>query len=523
MASNIILDIYRLKIKIFFGSFRASKISLALLALYALGLLPSVFGFSLMITSAVNQENANIDMYIENLAAIVSGFISIILLLTLRGYTAFEYEQSLIFTSPITPRKFLFASLFADLTESLPFTHPIFILFGAVAYSLSMRPLSALTMLFIIILFIFMLLFLKISLSIINSLYKKPWLRAMLLILIVLSLLPALAGLYADFPLKYNLLPHPSTFLARSLINIVYENGLQLLDSIGLFSYFIFSLALFMFVSGKNFFQHVTYIPFISPFDASMRAQTLKMERTIKTFSRMGLIFTLNVESKSLLGFLMKKEMIRMLRDGSLFSVIFLYAILIVVMSFTSVSGSQGKEAPAPIFLMFFMGTYSLITPLMLISNWRFSDFENIWIPLTSNLDPRTFTKALLYDLIIIASLVPAVMSLILSVISGVSILLPLILIVSTSIIGSSTNLYLMIRFSGKRRRSTPSFLIGWASMLLSGLLLIPTYILILLGMHLKIDDAINALISIPMLAYSIFIMKYFLKKTGENIVNMEV
>lgn len=523
MSSNIIFDIYKLKVKVFFGSFRSSKTSLALLALYALGFLPSVFGFSSMITSAVKQENANIDLYVENLALVISGFISVILLLALRGCTAFEYEQSLIFTSPVTPRKFLFASLFADLTESLPFTHPIFILFGATVYSLSIKPFSTLMMFFIIILFIFMLLFLKISLSILNSLYRRLWLKATMLVLVILSLLPALAGFSTGFPLRYSLLPHPSTFLARFLINILYSNSSQLMDIIGLLLYFIFSLALFMFVSGKNFFQHVTYIPFVSPFDTSMRVQTLKMERTIKTFSRTGMIFTLSIESKSLLGFLMKKEMIRMLRDGSLFSVAFFYVIMTVVMSFTSISGSQGAEVPVYAFFIFFISTYSLIVPLMLVSNWRFSEFENIWIPLTSCLDPRIIAKALLYDFMLIASLVPAVVVLILSVIFSINPLLPLVLIASTSIVGSSTNLYLMIKFFGKKRRSTPSFLIGWASMLLSALLLIPTYALTILSTYLKFDDAINALISIPLLIYSIFIMKYFLKKAGENIINIEV
>lgn len=523
MSSSIILDIYKLKIKVFFGSFRASKASLALLALYALGFLPSVFGFSVMITNAVKQENVNIDLYIENMAAVISGLLSVIFLLSLRGYTAFEYEQSLIFTSPVSPRKFLFASLFADLTESLPFTHPIFILFGAIVYSLSINPLSTLMMFFIVILFIFILLFLKISLSIINSLYRGLWLKVMILVLVILSLLPALAGFFAVSPFKYSLLLHPSTFLARSLINIVYGNSLQLMDIAGLLSYFIFSLALFTFVSGKNFFQHAAYIPLVSPFDTSMRVQTLKMERTIKTFSRTGLIFTLNIESKSLLSFLMKKEMIRMLRDGSLFSAAFFYVIMTVVMSFTSISGSQGAEAPIQAFLIGFIGVYSLIVPLMLVSNWRFSDFENIWILLTSSLDPRIIAKALLYGFILIASLVPAVIVLILSLIFSVSPLLPLVLIASTSIIGSSVNLYLMIKFFGKRRRSTPSFLIGWASMLLSGLILIPTYGLTILSMYLKLDDAINALISISLIIYSIFIMRYFLKKTGENIINVEV
>ncbi|MBS7654631.1 hypothetical protein KEJ43_06130 [Candidatus Bathyarchaeota archaeon] len=247
------------------------------------------------------------------------------------------------------------------------------------------------------------------------------------------------------------------------------------------------------------------------------------MERTIKTFSRTGMVFTLNIESKSLLGFLMKKEMLRMLRDGSLFSVAFFYIIMTVVMSFTSISGRQGAEVPIYAFFIFFISTYSLIVPLMLVSNWRFSEFENIWIPLTSCLDPRLISKALLYDFMLIASLVPAVVVLILSVIFSISPLLPLVLISSTSIVGSSTNLYLMIKFFGKKRRSTPSFLIGWASMLLSGLLLIPTYVLTILSTYLKLNDAINAFISIPLLIYSIFIMRYFLKKTGENIINIEV
>lgn len=520
---NVILNIYRFKVKAFFGAFRASRASIALLLVYIIGFLPSVFGSSVMITNAIRQ-GVNLEIYTEIVAAVASGLMVLVILLALRGYTVFEYEQNFIFTSPIRPREFLVASILADLTSSLVFANPVFILYAVVVSWLNLSFSSASLMLLAILLFTFMIFFLKASLSIIKALYKKPWVNALIYIITVILLLPAIS-FFSSLPLKYSLMPYPSTFLARILIDGLHNRVTHLIDFFSLVFFFLLLTVLFVFFSGRNFFPVTTYVPFISPFDTTMRVQAIKMERSIKTFSKVGIFFTLNLESKSLLRFLMKKEIIRMMRDGSLFTVMLMYLIISFIMAVIGVSSPQGAHNPPPtFFLTFLLGTYSLIVPLMLISNWRFSDFESLWMPLSSCVDMRVIMRAILYDFILVSSIVPSALILILSVISSTNPLLPLILVISTSVIGCSVNLYVMIKFLGKKRRGTPSLFIGWASMLISVLLLAPTYILIASSSFMGLSNIIvNISSSIIILAYSALIMKYFERKIGKNVINIEI
>lgn len=523
MRADTVLSIYKFKVKTFFGAFRASKASVVLLLVYIIGFLPGISGFSITIADAIKQGGVDLEVCVETLAALLSVLMVFALILALRGYTVFEHEQIFIFTSPIRPREFLVASILADLTSSLVFAHPIFLLYAIIVFSLNLSAYLALLMLSAILLFIFMLFFLKTSFSIIKALYRDLWINALIYILIILLLLPA-AGFFIDLPLKYSLLPYPSKFMAEILIDILCNCSVNLISFLGLVSYFLPLTALFILTSERNFFPATTYVPFVSPFDASIRTQTLKMERGIKIFSRMGSFLTLNLESKSFLRFLMKKEIIRITREGSLFAVILMYLIISFIVAAIGASASQNTQGPpSTFFLIFFLGTYSLIVPLMLVSNWRVSDLENLWVPLASGADMRIIVRAILYDFVLISSIVPSIMILILSIIQNVNPILPLILIISTSIVGCSVNLHIMVKFLGKKSRGTPSFLIGWASMLLSALLLTPIYILVVLSILLRLGDAANMLLSTLISIYSALIMKYFVRKIEKSIVKIEV
>ncbi|MEM1530231.1 MAG: hypothetical protein QXH19_02480 [Candidatus Bathyarchaeia archaeon] len=525
MRISLILNVYMFKVKVFFGAIRASRASVALLLLYTIGFLPSVFGFLTLITNAVKQEaGVNVEFYVEVLSAIASGIMVFAILLSLRGYMVFDYEQNILLTSPIRPRELLIASIFADLTLALVFANPILVLYILLVFSLNLSALSAITMLLAILLFIFMLILLKISLSIMKSLYGRRWINAFTSMIMLFLMLPALS-LFLDISLNYSSLPYPSKFLAEILLGIIYDCGVEPLSLLSLTSYFLLSLAFFMVISEKNFFPMAGYAPFVSPFDVSMRTQTLKIERSIRTFSRMGAFLTLNPESKSLLSFLMKKEFIRMLREGSFFGVLLLYLVVLFVISITSIVPSQGAQRPPPqmFFTTFFIGVYSLITPLILVGNWRFSDLENLWIPLTSGADMRMVIKALAYDFILISSVLPAIIILILSITSNINPLLPLILVTSTSMIGCPVNLYITIKFLGKKRRGTPSIFVSWASMLLSALLLTPTYILVVLISSLALGYAVSTPISAIILVYSAVIMMLFMRSAEREILTIEV
>ncbi|MCX8161998.1 MAG: hypothetical protein N3E44_03265 [Candidatus Bathyarchaeota archaeon] len=523
MRIHVVLDLYIFKVKTFFGALRASKASIALLLLYTLSFLLGLFSFSTPISDAIRKGVTDIDSYIELLSSVASLLMVFAVSLALRGYTVFEYEQNLIFTSPIKPREFLIADIFSNLTSLLIFANPIVIFYVMIVHSLKLSTLSALLMLSSSILFIFTLLLLKTSLSMIKSLYGGNQVNTLILAIVVILVLPA-AGFIADLPLEYNSLPYPSTFLARILVKSVYSVDRLTLDFAGLSSYFLLSVLLFLSISTKNLFPTTTCIPFVSPFDTSMRMQTLQMERNIKMFSRIGMLPTLNLGSKSLLTFLMKKEVIRVIREGSLFTIIFFYLIASFIVVATSISSSQTTQSlPYTYLVTFFVGVYSLTIPLMLVSNWRFSDIGSLWIPLTSGMDLRIMVNALLYSFISISSVIPAAVISILSLIYSINPMIPLTLAVSTSMIGCPVNLYIMVGFLGMKSSGTPSILIGLASMLLSVLLLTPTYILIFLGLHLSFGDVTSWLLTVTILAYSTLIMKLFSREIKRSISRIEL
>lgn len=525
MRADIVLSIYKFKVKTFFGAFKTSKANVALLLVYIISFLPGVFSFSITIVDAIKHGGLNLNVYVESITALLNALMVFSLILALRGYTVFEHEQVFIFTSPVKPREFLVASILADLTSSLVFAHPIFLLYIVVVFSLNLSASLALLTLLAIFLFTLMLFFLKTSFSIMKSLRWDPWVNAFIYILIILLLLPA-AGFFINIPLKYSLLPYPSKFMAEILIDILCGRNVNLISFLGLVFYFIPLTALFISTSKKNFFPVTTHVPFISPFDASIRTQTLKMERGIKIFSRMGSFLTLNLKSKSLLRFLMKKEIIRITREGSLFAVILMYLIVLVIIATIGFSSPQPQSAqrPPPAFLlMFFLGAYSLIVPLMLVSNWRISDLKNLWMPLTSGVDMHVIVKAILYDFILISSIIPSIIVMILSAIQNINPITPLTLIISTSVIGCSANLYMITKFLGEKSRGAPSLLVGWASMILSALLLTPTYILIALCTLLGLSDAISTLFSPIILFYSLLVMREFAKIIEKSIINIEI
>lgn len=513
---SVLFDLYKLKVKLFLGAFRVSKTSMVILAVYALGMIPGTIGVSTAVVKLVN-EGADLTVHLEALSAIISGFLAFILLSTFRGITAFEYEQSLIFTSPITPRRFLIASLLAEITVfSLSFFFPVFVFFGIIIVSLGLSIISVLSMVIFILSFIFFLVFLKSSLSILGSDYRNSKIKIVTTVLIVLLLLPAI-GLFTRFPVRYRELPYPSTLLAQSFLDIFYNKLPSTRSFLVLASYLLASLALFLFSSKKNFFQFASSVPFVSPFDTSTRMQTIKLDKNIRFFSRAGLGITLDLKSESLLKFLMKKEFIRMIRDGSLFAVLLFYGIASIM---TVAGGSRGMPFPIWIFLL---ALYSFIVPLMLISNWRITELDNLWIPLTSGVNLGYVVKSLLYDLTLIAFAIPVAAIVFLNLISQIDPLMPLVLVASVSMIGSSTNLFVVVHFLGKKRKATPSLMINWVSMLLSGLLMAPTYIYVTFSLFLGFSAQINLLLSIPVLVYSILIFIYFSKKLEKKALMIEM
>jgi hypothetical protein len=515
---GIFLDLYKLKVKVFLGAIRSTRASLLLVILYLVGTLPGSIGAGIGI---VNTLKGGLDplAYLDVLSAILSCFLAMVIFATLRGFVVFEYEQNLIFTSPVTPRLFLLVSSLADITALSFFLLPLGLFFGVIIVSLQLSFVSTLLMASSIFLFIFFLFFVKASFSILESTRSNSTVKAAIIILMFFLLLPAV-NFVVPFPIKYSSLPYPSTVLANTILNILSNETLlsQSVSSLFLVScYFVASFAFFFFCSSENLFQHAKPVPFVSPFDTSMQMQTAKMGKNIQFFSRVGLRLTLGLNSASLLRFLMKKELIRMIRDGSLFTV-FLFYIIVSIMSL--VGQSSEIESPGWLFLLM---TYSFIIPFLLLSNWRISELDTLWIPLTSGIELKFVIKSLLYDLTLIAFIVPAGTITVLTFISPIDPLGPLVLVTVVSMIGCSSNLYTMMHFLSKQRRATPALMINWLSIMLSGLLTSPAYIYIFLSMFLGFSLEMNLLLAVPVLFYSGVVFWLFSRKIEKKALRIEI
>jgi hypothetical protein len=249
----------------------------------------------------------------------------------------------------------------------------------------------------------------------------------------------------------------------------------------------------------------------------SMRMQTMKADMNIRLFSKVGLKIALTSESKSLLTFLMKKEFIRMLRDGSLFVTLLLYMIASVI----AVAGSlRGMLVPIWLFLL---ALYSLIIPPMLVGNWRVIEMKSLWIPLTSGMNLSYLARSMLYDFTIIASTVPVAIIMVLTFISGIDPLIPLVLVISVSMIGCSANLYMVMHFLSRGSRATPSMMISWVSILLTGLLLSPIYVFIVFNILWNFSLEVSATLSVLSLAYSTLIFTFFSRAIGRKALSIEL
>jgi hypothetical protein len=515
---GVFLDLYKLKVKVFLGSLRSSKASLLLIAVYIIGTLPGSIGMAIGIVTAIG-EGINLTAYLDLLSAIISALLAMVILATLRGFVVFEYEQNLIFTSPIAPRLFLFASLLADITALSLFFMPLALFFVVIIVSLQLTFISAFLMVVSILLFVIFVFFVKASLSILESIRSDSLVKIVMATLTLLLLLPGVSYI-VPLPIKFSAFPYPSTALAEIILNILSGDSSlnQVMSNLGLISiYFATSLASFLICSKENLFQFAKPVPFVSPFDTSMQTQTAKLGKNIQFFSRIGLRFTLGLDSESLLRFLMKKEFIRMVRDGSLFSVFLFY----IIMSIISVA-ARTTEIPFPTWLLILM-IYSVIVPFMLISNWRLGELETLWIPLTSGMEFKFMVKSLLYDLTLIAFIVPAGAIVILTFISQIDPLMPLVLITSVSMIGCSSNLYTMMHFLSKQRRATPSLMINWLSLLLSGVLISPAYAYIVISLYLGFSSEMNLLLAVSILIYSTIVFWLFSKKIEKKVLNIEI
>ncbi|MCP8304779.1 MAG: hypothetical protein H3Z50_04855 [archaeon] len=434
-----IKTIFAFKIKQYFGSIRSSKSGLVLGLLAFIGINSLGLSFAMLVDMPFWME---LDSFINFFSAFFAIYLALTLVMSLRGgVTAFQAELDFIFTSAIKPRQYIFSDLlFQFVVLHILFSPFIFFIIGLTLTSV-MTSMAALISVLVYELYVVLTLLVMQTLGILNLIAPCKKTKILIGSIIAALLLPSLSFVNI-FPIEYSNLPYPSTFAAKAIAHLLGQGLLEISSIFFLGAFVAITFMLYYSISKKNLFYYIQPTIMLSFGEIRPQAQAIKQRSAIEKFGPLTTFLTLNPLKGSLMSFLTKKHLVRMIRDGSLISITMLFviyaAISLVSPSFFSPDTSATTTTP-PLFLLTF---YSALVPSILATTWNSSDRENLWIPLTSGKHIIEYFKSFFLALLIIALIFPLGLILVSLPFIGLS---SLWLILSTLAIASFTSAYTVL------------------------------------------------------------------------------
>ncbi|MCP8308128.1 MAG: hypothetical protein H3Z53_11945 [archaeon] len=399
-----IITVLVFKIKQYFGSLRSSKASffLGILAFLSLNSIGFLFGIGLPDTPFWTEPGLLTDI----LSAFLSIFLALSLTLSLRGgVTAFQAELDFFFTSAIRPRQYVLSDLLFQFVVLHVLFSPFIPFIIGLTFRLGINLMIALIIALVYEIYVVLTLLTMQSLGALNLV--APYKRTKILIggIMMALLLPSLSFV-KFFPVKYSDLPYPSTFVAKAMFHLLEQSTLELSNIYFLGIFVVLAFTFHYFISKKNLFYYIRPTIMLSFGESRPQAQAIQQRRAVETLGPLTTFLALDPMKGSLTSFLIKKHLIRMIRDGSLFSAIILFAIYGAVSVITSSlpSDTSARATSGPLFMLTF---YSALVPSILAISWNSYERENLWIPLTSGGHIVEYFKSFFVALLMAALLLP--------------------------------------------------------------------------------------------------------------------
>ena len=312
---------------------------------------------------------------IEILGGVMSGLLSVGFLYSLGpGFTASPSELDFVLTTQIRPRQFLVSDMvfqFASLGISggLAGLLALVGIVYAMGKSLALLPL----LLVVLLVYVFMVLMIVQILVVERIKHPNARMRIWTVILLFLSLLPAVPLASSSFPLHFQGLPIPPSSYAE-LVNAILAG--QAPSFAALVSCIAYPAALFLIwlaVSNTYIFHGVQPTLSAGLGQINLSARQAQQRRLITGLGGFTTRFTLRTDLGSDLGFMARFHVVRILRDGSLLFVGLLVAISVVPNFLGGGSTSQGNGA---------VGLSQIMTlPIGILAlNWGYYESSNLWL-----------------------------------------------------------------------------------------------------------------------------------------------
>jgi hypothetical protein len=390
------------KLKMFFGpSFRGRFGPLPMLGII-LAFVPSGFGAGYAIGGYLGTVDG--DMIVAALGTLIGAGMAFGFIFALGvGVTAHASELDFLMTAPVKPRDYLIADMLFQfsslvLTGGLAMFFAVFgLLFGLERPIGEAVPLLVVAGLFM--LFVFLIIQIV---TVLRITHPKGHVRAITLILLLLSILPA-AGL-ADPSLSSTVreLPIPQIVFGSVAYDVLFGTAVSLADALAVALYVLAVGAVWLGCSGSYFFHGVRPTLSAGLGQMDMGVKMAQQRRLIGLFGRSTGTVYLNTTTGSDLSLMTRLSLIRVWRDGSFLFIGFLVAVFL----FTGLAQSSSGDASGLSINLLQAGGW----PIAIIAlNWCYYERENLWIPVVGGRSLAVYFKGLMLSLLIIGFVIAAV------------------------------------------------------------------------------------------------------------------
>src|SRR6266702_198823 len=308
----------------------------------------------------------------------LAGLLSLGLLYSLgRGVTAHASEFDFFMTAKVRPREYLAADLvfqFVSLIAAGGLAAGV----AALAMVLSVgRPVIAAVPLFaVLITYTFFVLMTSQVLVVLRVRYPKAPVRAATVVLLILSLLPAIGFARPGFPLAFGGLPIPPTAFASLGVSILRAEPLSTAELATAIAYAV-GVGLVWAVLSDTYIFHGIHPTLSAGFGQVDLGSRMEMQRRMT--ARLGRVTTrvrLRTDRGGDTGLMARLHLIRIWRDGSVLFVV-LFAVIAILPAGLSGAGPSGTAAiTVTQTLTFLLG--------ILAMNWAFYERDNLWIVMTA-------------------------------------------------------------------------------------------------------------------------------------------
>jgi hypothetical protein len=392
-----ILTLLSYKIRFFFGpSLRGRFGPLAYLGLV---LLFGVYGFSLGSFVAGGLEGGSPGHGIDVLSAPLSALLALGLLYgVFSGVTAHVSEFDFFMTADLRSREFLVSDLLFEFV-SLFGAGGLAVVIAAFGMVLTLgRPLWTVAPLVAVLLAFALLILMVIQLiAVLAVRYPKGHVRAIGLVILALSLLPAISLAVPSFPVHFEGLPIPTTAFGTLGYDILLARPLDLVSLAVAGATFLLVVGLWVSVSDTYIFHGIHPSLSAGFGQVDMAARMAQQQRITARFGKLTTGVTVRTERGSDTGFMTRYHLLRIVRDGS---IVFIALFGLISLLPIQVSSASPGTQSTPTALITTQILSLLIAILAL--NWSYYERQNLWVVVVAAQSTAAYFRGLMMSFVVV-------------------------------------------------------------------------------------------------------------------------